>query len=104
MLEDPVCGRPWNHVPPCRSEQSLARIQAHRGRSPAGLPALAAIIHEARILAGLSQRDLARTLGVSQRTVLGWEKAERRPGEVALVWVAETLAEASRAGERSRAA
>ena len=41
---------------------------------------------------GMTQRDLGRALGVSQRTVLGWEKAERRPDEAVLARVAEILA------------
>jgi DNA-binding transcriptional regulator YiaG len=97
VLEDPVCGRIWNHGGPCRSEMSLARMRRHGvTQRAAGSPALAAIIRETRALAGWSQRDLARALGVSQRTVLGWEKAERRPDEAALARVAEILAQASR--------
>ena len=95
VLEDPVCGRVWNHPPPCRSEQSLARMRRTGvTQRAAGSPALAAIIREVRAIAGLSQRDLARAAGVSQRTVLGWEKAERRPDEAALMRVAEILADA----------
>jgi DNA-binding transcriptional regulator YiaG len=43
-------------------------------------PARARAIREARDWAHLSQYDLARILGVSQRTVCAWEQAVRDPG------------------------
>ena len=93
VLEDPVCGRRRDHAPPCRSEQSLARMRRPGvTQRAASSPALAAAIREARQRAGMTQRDLGRALGVSQRTVLGWEKAERRPDEGVLARVAEILA------------
>jgi DNA-binding XRE family transcriptional regulator len=93
VLEDPVCGRRWAHGGPCRSEMSLARMRrVGVPRRVPGSPALAAVVLETRDLAGLSQRGLARVLGVSPRTVRGWEKAERRPDEAVLARVAEILA------------
>lgn len=43
-------------------------------------PARAAAIRQARDWAHMSQYDLARALGVSQRTVCAWEQAVRDPG------------------------
>ena len=43
-------------------------------------PDRARAIREARDWAWMSQYDLARVLGVSQRTVCAWEQAVRDPG------------------------
>ena len=48
-------------------------------------PARAAAIRAAREWAHMSQYDLARVLGVSQRTVCAWEQAVRDPGPD-MVW------------------
>ena len=43
-------------------------------------PARAAAIRQAREQAHMSERDLARALGVSRATVQAWEAAVRDPG------------------------
>ena len=63
--------------------QHLPRIRAFLGYVPAAYSgaaeeAVAPLLAYRRAL-GLSQRDLARQLGVDPGTVSRWEKGERRP-------------------------
>ena len=51
--------------------------------------ARAAAIRQAREWACMSQYDLARALGVSQRTVCRWEAAAWDPGPVVVMRIAE---------------
>ena len=86
------CGRPAGHNGPCRSPQALAKAAgyerrtwpARRERRRPANAVLAAEIRRARTAAGVSQRALARRLGVSQRDLWAWENAARRvPARVA---------------------
>lgn len=38
-------------------------------------------LRAARVDAGLTQEDVFKTLGVSQHTVMAWEKGEKTPDE-----------------------
>ncbi len=72
----------------------------------ARLEPLAAVIRKAREDAGLSQKELAKLLGVTQAAVSNWETAESRPGVVRIRALAEALgiddAELTSAAELTR--
>lgn len=60
-----------------------------------------------RLSAGISLREMARTIGVDASTLLRWERGERRPtGAAAGRWVDELtqLAERKQPRPRSKAA
>ena len=78
VLEDPVCGWRRGHRGQHLSEEAIQRRRYAR-RAPSGSPAIAAAVRDARKYAGLSQRDLARKLGVTQASVKLWEGAQRTP-------------------------
>jgi DNA-binding transcriptional regulator YiaG len=86
VFEDPACGRPEGHRPPCRSAEAMARHAAAQrpGRSarqaPSGSAAVAAAIADARKYSRLSRAALALVLGVTERAVEHWEAGRRSPG------------------------
>jgi transcriptional regulator with XRE-family HTH domain len=69
-------------------------------------PALATRIRTARIAAGLSQREVARRLGVAAPSVHEWESGASRPRLSRIVGLADLLglAVADLLGEKARAA
>ena len=95
VLEDPSCGRPEGHPPPCRSARSMAAHAAaqayRRPQAPSGVPAIAAAIARGRRRAGLSQRRLAVAVGVTETAVWYWEKAQRTPGKRSWIQLELTL-------------
>jgi hypothetical protein len=94
VLEDPSCGLPEGHSPPCRSVRSMAAhaaAQAYRPQAPSGDEAIAAAIVQGRRRAGLSVRRLALAVGVTEAAVAHWERARRTPGERSWVQLEFTL-------------
>lgn len=89
VLEDPVCGRRAGHSGQHLSEAAVRNRRFAR-RAPSGSPDIAAAILQARQRAGMSQRSLASAVGVTQASVVHWERARLTPGPVS--WVQLQLA------------
>lgn len=46
-------------------------------------------LHDTRVMLGLTQRDLAQQLNISERTVNRWEKGKNYPNPEQLAYIAE---------------
>jgi ribosome-binding protein aMBF1 (putative translation factor) len=109
-----TCGRRPRH--PGRHESTLSLRVRKLWQDPTGSRVLAAAIRQARGQAGLSQRALARVVGVSRPCVQQWERGARTPaaenwvqleltlGPLGVVRASGPGAETSAARESGRAA